>query len=147
MRKQTTIIRCDGDGCNTYAEVMDSNETPDGWHRVAAAHGGKLDLKTAFDLCSLRCVEKWAKARRAFLKDTGNGRGAGTRIAILEALADGEPTTAQDLAVLTGYVVSGVRTNLQVLAAEGTVEIVREPGHGGNTEPGLYRIAKVASAT
>jgi len=32
MRKQSIIVRCDGNGCKEIGEVADLNETPSGWY-------------------------------------------------------------------------------------------------------------------
>lgn len=72
MRKQSVTIRCDGDGCQTIADVETLADTPAGWYRVAKA---TEDMKTpglqngGWDFHSLRCVEKWAKARRVVVGD------------------------------------------------------------------------------
>jgi hypothetical protein len=68
MRKQSIIVRCDGNGCKEIGEVADLNETPSGWYRVFPV-GDKLRIQNeaVFDFHSLRCIERWAKARRELL--------------------------------------------------------------------------------
>lgn len=143
MRETATFIQCDGDGCSTMAKVVDKSETPDGWYRIAEAKAGKLDLNNAFDLCSLRCIEKWAKARRRHMAEIGNGNGARTRTLILEAMEDGEPVAVSDLATLIERTPTGIMANLKAMAEEGTIEIVRQPVRGNSQAPGLYRLTKV----
>lgn len=67
MRRQMTAIRCDGNGCGTMIEIDEKTQMPEGWislrlpdseGRIGTAGSG------SFDLCSLRCVEKWARGRR-----------------------------------------------------------------------------------
>lgn len=69
MRKQVITVRCDGDGCKSYADVADLRETPAGWYHVAQANeAGKTN--GGFDLCSTKCIERWAKGRRIALGET-----------------------------------------------------------------------------
>lgn len=105
MRKQSITVRCDGDGCERYGEVEDLAQTPVGWYQVRQA-GEDLKLhRQGFDFHSLRCVEKWAKARR--IATEGNGasktpREPEIREAVKLALETGESFTSPELQSLLG---------------------------------------------
>lgn len=71
MKKEVTIIRCDGAGCQNYIEwdtLANSTDVknllhPPSWYVVKQANeAGKL-MNGYFDLCSLACVSKWGKER------------------------------------------------------------------------------------
>jgi hypothetical protein len=66
-RKQTTIIQCDNPTCKTVAEVAELKETPEGWYKIQQADIHFKTNNIGFDLCSLKCIEKWAKERKALL--------------------------------------------------------------------------------
>lgn len=75
MRKQSVTVRCDGDGCKSYVDVDDLRQTPATWYHVDQADAlGKVQPHGGFDLCSVKCVEKWAKARRPIVEKTPAGR-------------------------------------------------------------------------
>ena len=75
---EAITIRCDGDGCPISADVEDKARRPEGWYHVKLATAdGRLQPHEGFDLCSLRCVQRWAKARSAAIGET-NGRVGGT---------------------------------------------------------------------
>lgn len=66
--KQSFTARCDGDGCRNYEDVDSADRLPVGWYRVAHVDElGRLSKTGSFDLCSLRCVERWSKARAVAL--------------------------------------------------------------------------------
>lgn len=63
-RKKLVAIRCDGDGCGKMAEIENESVMPVGWLTIQLPDdGGRLAPERRFDLCSLRCVQRWAKAR------------------------------------------------------------------------------------
>lgn len=64
MKKMTTIIRCDGNGCKTVEEIPDKNIYPDHWYHIQQVDSAGRLKQDGFDLCGLKCVEKWAKGRR-----------------------------------------------------------------------------------
>lgn len=70
MRRETIIIRCDGDGCQKIAEVEDKSRMPEGWVQIRTPDSeGRIGTGASglFDLCSLRCTSKWALARAQIL--------------------------------------------------------------------------------
>ena len=73
-RKKSYTVRCDGDGCGKLAEVEDENFMPEGWIQIRVPNDmGRLP-NSGFDLCSLKCVGKWARGRSEVL----NGKGKAT---------------------------------------------------------------------
>lgn len=75
-RKQSFTVRCDGDGCRSYEDVDSLDRLPEGWYQVGTPDGlGRVQKSDCFDLCSLPCVEKWAKARRIALGGDTKKRG------------------------------------------------------------------------
>lgn len=64
MRKEVITVRCDGDGCKSYADVERLSDAPPNWYVVAhSGDNGRASPHERFDLCSLACVNRWAKAR------------------------------------------------------------------------------------
>ena len=66
MRRETIIIRCDGNGCQQLAEIDDKSRMPEGWHQIRTPDSeGRIGTAGSgmFDLCSLRCVIAWARGR------------------------------------------------------------------------------------
>jgi hypothetical protein len=67
-RKTSHTVRCDGDGCKSFVDVETVSQVPEDWYSIAVADAAGRP-KASFDMCSLKCVEKWAKARRQALPD------------------------------------------------------------------------------
>jgi hypothetical protein len=71
MKKDVTIIRCDGAGCKEYVEwektktgsVVVETTFPPGWYTVRQVGENGNPLRDQFDFHSLACVSKWAKER------------------------------------------------------------------------------------
>ena len=78
-RKTTTIVRCDNPTCKEVGEIEDLKNTPPGWYRIGQADDNEKIQPVAgsFDVCSLRCMEKWAKERRLALDGNGHKRTGG----------------------------------------------------------------------
>lgn len=75
MRKKSYTVRCDNPDCQKYDDV-EENQTPEGWYNVRQADEAlRLSgtVSGSFDLCSLKCVRDWAKARAAILGVHGSG--------------------------------------------------------------------------
>lgn len=68
--KKSIIVKCDGDGCKNYIEVPSESTHPADWFRIYDYRDAKDNVH--FDLCSLKCVERWAKGRRAVIPALGN---------------------------------------------------------------------------
>jgi hypothetical protein len=72
MKKDVTIIRCDGAGCREYVEwektktgsVVAEVSYPPGWYTVRQVGENGNPLRDQFDFHSLVCVGRWARARR-----------------------------------------------------------------------------------
>ena len=64
LREMKIVIRCDGNGCPNTEEVETKDRRPPCWYHIKKTHNdGRLQPYEGFDLCSLRCVGRWAKAR------------------------------------------------------------------------------------
>ena len=69
-RKQTTIVRCDRDGCKEVAEVLDVNEAASGWLMVYTEKEHKWTGRNlAFEFCSEKCVGIWARERGKYQQE------------------------------------------------------------------------------
>lgn len=78
MRKKSFTVRCDNPECVKFGDV-DDGQTPEGWYNVRQADEAlRLPTSTTgtgtFDLCSLKCVREWAKARAAAIGEFGMGQ-------------------------------------------------------------------------
>ncbi len=75
-RRQTTIVRCDRNGCNRLAEILDPNEAPPGWLIVYTEKNYKyVSRNEAHEFCSEKCVSRWALDRDKYLRESTNGNG------------------------------------------------------------------------
>lgn len=62
--KESITVRCDGDGCKNYADVHEKQVRPVGWYQVRLVDdAGRPGQAGSFDLCSLRCLSRWAHGR------------------------------------------------------------------------------------
>jgi hypothetical protein len=124
-RKTTTVVNCDNPTCRNYAEVEDLKHTPSEWYRIAQAdeRGGTQVTTGTFDLCSLRCIEKWSKERRLGLKSiNGNGgNGAENKGLVLLAVQSLQDPSSRMIQEETGLSQNTVDKYLRELEAEGTV--------------------------
>lgn len=69
-RKQTTIVRCDRNGCKEVAEVLDVNEAAPGWLAVFTEKNFKyVGRNEAKEFCSEKCLGTWARDRAKFQKE------------------------------------------------------------------------------
>lgn len=79
-RNTATFVRCDLDSCKEVAEVYEQHEAPEGWYCVMVSAddpkaGHAYSRQSSFEFHSLRCLEKWAKDRRAFQQATRSSNG------------------------------------------------------------------------
>lgn len=157
-RRQTTVVSCSYNGCKDIAEVKDPNEAPEGWIMVMTATpdaklGYAYSRAASFEFSSLRCVEKWANARRKFLEakeiakpqlervepvaqvQLAKPQPTAKRIApgkrreqVKEAIAllEGETFTANDIAELLGTSYHTIRSILYKME-KGNEVVVVEP--------------------
>lgn len=78
MRKTSHSVRCDNPDCTKFVDV-EQGQTPEGWYNVRQADEA-LRLPNAqtasgtFDLCSLKCLGHWSKARAVAVGEHGTGR-------------------------------------------------------------------------
>lgn len=131
MRRQTTIIRCDGNGCKEVAEVESLGFTPEGWYRIQVADtNDKIQPNQGFDLHSLRCVEKWAHERRMALEGSSHNRNSNNQILsdIKTAIKElnGQDFSVQEIADLTGSNKTTVIRRLHELEENGAIFRVKE---------------------
>lgn len=166
MRKTTTIVTCTGPNCKEIAEVTDIAEAPEGWYLVQPTTQSKLshsyDRNAGFEFHSLRCVEKWAEARRKFQKEaiptgrpsfemeiTPDTEGlineatkvrATTRELVNEAIEalEGAEFTPRDIVDLVGVTptrnANTIRQMVRQLYEDGVITLVRQKfGPPGNT--------------
>jgi len=133
MRKQSIIVKCDGDGCKEVGEVAEIRETPVGWYHVKqAGENMKLDPNVGFDFHSLRCLEKWAKARRSI---TTVNRGSAYDM-VYQAVQDQQYITCQQIQVATKLVQSTVDAQLRKLVADKFITFT-------DTTPKKYEITEI----
>lgn len=139
-RKTTTIVRCDNPTCKNLGEVEDLKLTPEGWYRIgqADARGTVTMTVGTFDLCSIRCVEKWAKERRVALDGLAeqNGHREDNMELVLMCLEEGR-TTSREIQAETGLAQNTVDRWLSQLVDVGLAAITHE-GSGSKTHPRRY---------
>lgn len=76
MRKKSFTVRCDNPECAKFGDV-DEGQTPEGWYNVRQADDAlrlSQSVSGTFDLCSLKCLREWAKARAAVVGEFGMGQ-------------------------------------------------------------------------
>lgn len=137
-RKQSVFIRCDGDGCKEFAEVDSLTETPAKWYRIHQADEMGKTPSGGFDFHSLRCVEKWAVARRRALEPStpsnGFARNGAAGVAIHAAIRDGfdweEPFSSRDLQELSGASQNTVDKYLRDFLDDGSLVLSGEGVNG-----------------
>jgi len=151
-RKTTTIVECSQSDCKEVAQVgQDPNEAPEGWYQVvpsseSAKLGHTYDRSNGnvFEFHSLRCVEKWAKARRQF--ETGTSQRTND-VPMTQQLLDaareyGDPFTPEELLQvmgLTGEVhMKSITAALNRMGREGQL-IVIQPGKPFGEQTPIYR--------
>lgn len=136
MRKQSVFVRCDGNGCKEIGEVVDLRETPEGWYTVRQADENLKLREQGFDFHSLRCLERWAKARRSIFEPKSNGfnedKSEDLKEAVRLALVDATWFKSQDIQGLTGLAQSTVDRHLGKLTEEGFIRRL------GSEHPRMY---------
>jgi hypothetical protein len=130
------------------AKVVSDAETPKGWLRVWEAKEDSLanakNGSHSFDLCSLLCVEKWAKGRRRFLAGDAPRRDFEGRKKVLEALGlvGSDTVTVKTIAELTEMTENAARHHVLALTTQGVLECVQT---GKPNRPGTYRVIDPAA--
>jgi hypothetical protein len=72
VRRNTTIVRCDGD-CKTVVEIDEKQASTEGWYQIKVARdNGAFDVHP-FDFCSLKCIRRWAHARMQVVTEHSTG--------------------------------------------------------------------------
>lgn len=136
MRETATYVKCDGDGCATMAKVARDTETPDGWIRISEYHEGQAGAN--FDLCSLRCVERWARGRRLFLAGMGD-RGKEQAITDLFRSDPDAVLTVNDVAELVSCSDTLARSLLKSLTERDVLQCIEEGRRG---RAGRYQLGQ-----
>lgn len=105
--KESITVRCDGDGCMKYADVHEKQARPVGWYQIRLVdEAGRTGNAAAFDLCSLKCVTKWARGRAEIVGESlgdetrnGHRRGPYKKTVVCPFCSDGNPFAPQGLAL------------------------------------------------
>ena len=150
-RKTTTLVECSQSDCKVMAEVgQDPNEAPEGWYQVVpVSENAKLGYTydrngNVFEFHSLRCMEKWAKARRQFETAESGQRTPLTQQLLDAAREYGDPFTPEELLQIMGltgevHSKSSVTTALNRMGREGQLTVV-QPGKPFGQQTPIYQV-------